>query len=165
MGWRSKVNDETFQRYLCDFHVILLQETWSQIPLHLQGFNSYNIPAYRISSKGRLQVGMTIFVSSQLNSELVVTKTTSKLCHAVKLILNHLQLIIGKVYLPPGLNSQLLSQNWSTFSKIVKELDMEFPSCHWLIGGDFNARLGNSEPLLSTAANLDPDSSLLDLFS
>lgn len=58
-----------FFNYLKNFDIALLQETWSQTQLYVEGFKSYYLPIFKANLKGRPQVGLSSFVSLHLNSE------------------------------------------------------------------------------------------------
>lgn len=75
-GWWGKAKDGNPLNYFIKFDLVLLQETWSHLPVYVQGFKVYSCPAYKNNPQGCFQAELAILVALHINTELITSSGT-----------------------------------------------------------------------------------------
>lgn len=123
--------------------IICLCETWNEqsrsILFPLKKFKIVEALADRIHAKGRARGGLMILYDSS-TAQLLEEIYNSKFFIFARFKFNNESLIIGSVYIPPtSVNDYILSD----LHEALEYISVSFPNDKILVGGDFNARIGD----------------------
>lgn len=136
------VLDLSRQNFLATFDIICLSETWLNIninflPTYLNHYNYYEFPATKEAKKGRAIGGIVMLVNKALKSINVISKSRHWLF--IKILIHNQYFVVGFVYFSPHYDfGQILFE----FDLCIGEILQNYPDSPVLIGGDFNARIG-----------------------
>lgn len=154
-GWKSKANNGDFLKFILNFDIILFQESWVPDSINISDFQSFVLPAYRLSKKGRFKSGLAILIKSAYKPELVTTTQNQCSLIAVKLSFKGLLLVIINAYLPPSSSTNQRFQQWEQLTAFMEKIETMFPSAHLLLGADLNARVGKNGDIYTEALEAD----------
>ena len=124
------------------YSILCLYETWvddvtMNLPRHLatRGFTFVNSPAVRTASRGRAKGGIICVINKNIYN--FSTVYMSKFFLFIRI--SNINVIIGIVYVSP---LEILNGVLEEVGSIINELQSTFMDHKILVGGDFNARIG-----------------------
>ena len=132
--------------YINLFHIILLQETWEEEEIVINGFDLLTLRASPSLKGGRPKGGLVIGVSLKLHTKLSFVQACPPYVLSGLITGEKISLLISNVYLPPGGRRPELCSRWDSLEDHLLSCHIKCPNIPSIIGGDFNAR---------TAANWD----------
>ena len=150
--------DPDLLNYLSSYDLIFLQETWLFNSLHIPGFTSYPLPAFKIHPKGRPCVGLCCLIWHSLSHLLTLQPTRSPYFQALLLSTIDSQILILNIYIPPP--SSKAPPLWDELHHFTSDFLNLNPSVFILFLGDFNTRLGPDNSALVQYMNWDPEDSI-----
>lgn len=121
-------------------------ETWlplkpKNLPQYWENFQTDWVPAIKEKSLGRASGGLVLITNRASVDQVEVLEVSSWWIFA-KITSNRQQLIIGGIYFNPTLD---LEQALELLQVTLDELQRRFYDSIFIIGGDFNARLGEED--------------------
>lgn len=134
----------TNSRTLMSSSILCLVETWHTNPINVTKMlgNFYIIEQLAIKehTKGRAKGGMVVLVSrSEFNFHSVIHRSNNTLLIHISCRFTHRHFLVGNVYIPPtSVNDNLLYDFIDQLELFIEE----YPDAEYVIGGDFNARVG-----------------------
>ena len=145
-GLKSSLSDADFKEYLRKFDVIALTETHHEkgANISIKGLNHFDIPAMKLSKKGRRSGGLVLYYKKEFRGKLFHIKSASNYImwiHFEKGFFSDLEydIYLAVIYAKPN---TLRADN--NFYNILEREIIKFSSMGKLaLIGDFNARTGN----------------------
>lgn len=163
-GWRGKKSDPDFLKFVNLFQVILLQETWEEEVIDINGYDTILLPASPSLKGGRPRGGLVIAISLKLQAKLTLVKSFSPYAITGLISGGKFELLVTNVYFPPGGQVGDLHSKWETLEEHLAFCYTKFPNTSAVMGGDFNARTAaNWEALGKAKWWVIPDHQNLDL--
>nr|XP_034972059.1 uncharacterized protein LOC118085475 [Zootoca vivipara]XP_034996355.1 uncharacterized protein LOC118097532 [Zootoca vivipara] len=164
-GWRGKKFDPDFLKFINSFQIILLQETWEEEAIEINGYDLISLPACPSPKGGRSRGGLTIAISLKLQAKLTLVKSFPPYAITGLISGGKFELLITNVYFPPGGQLSDLHLKWETLEDHLSSCYTKYPNVPSVLGGDFNARTGaNWEALTKDKWWVPSGHQNLDLF-
>ena len=127
-----------------DYDVLIFSESGladyiSDAELNFSGYRIYRCDRSSRTSSHAKGGGVLIAVRNDIKSQFIISPDVTTEQVFVLLHLNHCQLLLGSVYIPPASNCDV----YLSFSRSIIQIKSAFPSAEIFIAGDFNLpRLG-----------------------
>ena len=150
--------DPEFKKFLSGSDIFFIQETWTQesAPPIVEGYRVYSIPAIKTHGKGRGSGGIATGIRVDM---LVETEWVSHDCSDYVLVLLLKSKLLGtllciNIYIPPKFSQACdKGQFWDKLFTLLEALIVQFPKAKFILGGDFNARIGSGQEAQSIGLN------------
>ena len=144
---KAKLDDRLLGRFLKEFDIILLQETWlsENDELELEGYTSYSFPRkIKHANAKRDSGGLAALVKNGITQGIEIGKIHEDLIMWLRLKKHETGLsrdiCIGNIYIPPEHSTHL---QCDPFVILQDHIALDNNDCDWVLCGDLNARTGN----------------------
>ena len=153
----AKLNDNDFLCFIDRYDIISIQETFmltNDIPSNI--FSSFMSPffspATKLDEMGRCSGGVIVLVKKTLINYVSVIQHELPNCVILKFSdISHKDLLCIFPYVPcessPFYNNLLVKNGVTMLESCIHELYTKNPNCSFMIMGDLNGRLSNTQPI------------------
>ena len=143
-GLKNKLECPDTCTYFKSFDILCLSETWlrNHEEVNLSGYNYYHVIRPRTNNARRNSGGISIFYKNHLHIEVLKDFVTDTHIWCTLPIKTDEHILLCTVYIPPENSDYANSCVFNQLEEDMVALETIFPSCKFLITGDFNARTG-----------------------
>uniref|UniRef100_A0A670IVF8 Reverse transcriptase domain-containing protein n=1 Tax=Podarcis muralis TaxID=64176 RepID=A0A670IVF8_PODMU len=147
-GLSSKLADSDFINFLESYDIILLQETWSLKPLNIPNFITYNLPATKMSTKGRPKAGLICGIKQSSNFKINYIRNIGQYAQLLSFSIGYREILLLNIYFPPIEVEIGPDYGWNIVSEELYLIRSKSPNIPLIIMGDTNARIGSDNTAL-----------------
>ena len=141
-GLKKKMNLD-LTNFIKKFSIIALYETWVESSNGIEGYRKFEKSAQKMGGfkKGRRAGGLVVFIKSCIKN---VKMIKNKMNEVLWLRMNFasITILIGVVYRQPDQSVYFNANFFQQFLDEIEEMRIQFPKAEFIIGGDFNSRVG-----------------------